>query len=62
MNISLCQGIFISKISENGPAGKDGILQTGDKILKVCKAGSRERSRSLILDLNDSMNEGFSYK
>lgn len=29
------EGIFISKISENGPAGKDGILQTGDKILKV---------------------------
>ena len=29
------QGIFISKISENGPAGQDGILKTGDKIMKV---------------------------
>ncbi|XP_068737524.1 protein scribble homolog [Montipora capricornis] len=29
------EGIFISKISENGPAGQDGILKTGDKILKV---------------------------
>ncbi|KAJ7325632.1 neurotransmitter receptor transport postsynaptic membrane to endosome [Desmophyllum pertusum] len=29
------EGIFISKISENGPAGQDGILRTGDKILKV---------------------------
>ena len=26
---------FISRISENGPAGKDGILHVGDKILKV---------------------------
>ena len=31
----LLQGIFISKISENGPAGQDGILKTGDKIMKV---------------------------
>ncbi|KAK3743341.1 hypothetical protein QZH41_013908 [Actinostola sp. cb2023] len=29
------EAIFISKISENGPAGKDNILQVGDKILKV---------------------------
>lgn len=29
------EGIFISRISENGPAGQDGILKTGDKILKV---------------------------
>lgn len=29
------EGIFISKISENGPAGQDGILKTGDKIIKV---------------------------
>ncbi|XP_078383330.1 protein scribble homolog isoform X2 [Oculina patagonica] len=29
------EGIFISKISENGPAGQDGILKTGDKIMKV---------------------------
>ena len=36
ISIFLCfQGIFISKISENGPAGQDGILKTGDKILKV---------------------------
>lgn len=50
VNISLCQGIFISKISENGPAGKDGILKTGDKIMKVCETVSRERSPSLILE------------
>ncbi|XP_048590034.1 protein scribble homolog [Nematostella vectensis] len=29
------EGIFISRISENGPAGRDGILHVGDKILKV---------------------------
>lgn len=29
------QSIFISKISENGPAGKDDILKVGDRILKV---------------------------
>ena len=29
------EGIFISKISEQGPAGRDKILRVGDKIMKV---------------------------
>ena len=31
----ISQGIFISKISEGGPAGNEGILSVGDKIIKV---------------------------
>ncbi|XP_076348161.1 uncharacterized protein LOC143245792 [Tachypleus tridentatus] len=30
-----CQGIFISCITENGPAAKDGKLKVGDKILSI---------------------------
>ena len=30
------QGIFISKIAENGPAAADGRLRVGDKVLMVC--------------------------
>ena len=33
--LSLFQGVFISKINEIGPVGRDGILQPGDKLISV---------------------------
>lgn len=33
---SLNEGIFVSKIVENGPADKEGGLQIHDRIMEVC--------------------------
>ncbi|XP_065062730.1 protein scribble homolog [Rhopilema esculentum] len=38
------EGIFISKISEGGPADQEGILQIGDKIVKVNEVDVSEMS------------------
>lgn len=32
----LTDGIFVSKVVENGPADKEGGLQVHDRILEVC--------------------------
>jgi len=40
------EGIFISKISEDGPAARERVLQVGDKIVKVNEADVSEMSHN----------------
>lgn len=42
--ILLFQSIFISRVSEEGPAGKSGILK-GDKLISVSMSGDHNGGR-----------------
>eukprot|EP00794_Sanderia_malayensis_P012000 gene12000-13238_t len=49
------EGVFISKISEDGPAAQEGVLQVGDKIVKVNDVDVSEMShQDAVLTLKNA--------